>query len=122
MNRATFKAGDRVQRGADRGVVRQCRTADGATTMRDGRPYLKVYITDGPAKGSWDWPDRWLREEETEDRRPVEAPEPRLMLNNCQRCGRYKYVLCLSGPWSYLCGRCHRELTAAPVAGAKASA
>lgn len=88
--------------------------------MADGRPYLRVYITEGPGKGSWDWPDRWQIEDEREDARPVEAPSPRLMLNNCQRCGRYKYVLCLTGTWSYLCGRCQRELREA--AAAKASA
>jgi hypothetical protein len=43
------------------------------------------------------------------------------MLNNCERCGRYKYVLCLSGKWAYLCGRCHREIKTAAVAE-KASA
>lgn len=54
---------------------------------------------------------------EQEDRsRPNESTYHRMMLNNCQRCGRYKYVLCLSdGPFAYLCGRCSRELKAKPM-------
>lgn len=48
-----------------------------------------------------------------DDSRPVTAASSRMMLNNCQRCGRYKYVLCLvGGPFAYLCGRCNRELKA----------
>lgn len=52
--------------------------------------------------------------EQEDRRRPVVTPEPRVMLNNCQKCGRYLYVFCLSdGPYAYLCGRCNRELKAA---------
>lgn len=106
-----FSVGDRVRLGTSRGVVRQCHTVTGGTTMRDGRPYLRVYITQGPRAGSWDWPDRWRLEQVSEDTRPIETSEPRMMLNNCQRCGRYKYVLCMrSGKWSYLCGRCRRDV------------
>lgn len=46
-----------------------------------------------------------------EDSSRIEAPRPRVMLNNCERCRRYLYVYCLSsGPFAYLCGRCKREL------------
>lgn len=109
---ATFTPGDRVTLDGSRGVVRLCKRKDGSTTMADGRPYLRVQITDGPRRGQWDWPDRWTHEEEDQDNtRPIEAPSERFMLSRCGRCQVYKWVFCLmGGPYAYLCGRCRREL------------
>lgn len=53
------QAGDLVRRGPDRGIVRLCKRQDGSTTMKDGRPYLRVEILHGPNCGGWEWPDRW---------------------------------------------------------------
>ena len=50
-----------------------------------------------------------------DDSRPITTASPdRFMLNNCRKCGRYKWVFCDvdlhdgNGP-GYACGRCRRE-------------